>query len=108
MKSEALTSVKLMRLKRSLGLTQYQAVGLLECLWHFTAQNTPDGGIGRYTDDDIAAVLEWEGTATELIEALIQSGWLDRHDDGSLWINDWIEVSSDQAMRAPDNTEEKK
>jgi hypothetical protein len=91
MKSGALTSVKLMRLKRALGLTQYQAVGLLECLWHFTAHNTPDGGIGKYTDDDIAAVLEWEGAATELIEALIQSGWLDRHDDGSLWIHDWLE-----------------
>jgi hypothetical protein len=91
MKSGALTSVKLMRLKRALGLTQYQAVGLLECLWHFTAHNTPDGGIGKYTDDDIAAVLEWEGAATELIEALIQSGWLDRHDNGSLWIHDWLE-----------------
>ena len=91
MKSGALTSVKLMRLKRTLGLTQYQAVGLLECLWHFTAHNTPDGGIGKYTDDDIAAVLEWEGAATELIEALLQSGWLDRHDDGSLWIHDWLE-----------------
>jgi hypothetical protein len=80
-----------MRLKRTLGLTQYQAVGLLECLWHFTAHNTPDGGIGRYTDDDIAAVLEWEGAATDLIEALTQSGWLDRHDDGSLWIHDWFD-----------------
>ena len=91
MKSGALTSVKLMRLKRALGLTQYQAVGLLECLWHFTAHNTPDGGIGKYSDDDIAAVLEWEGAATELMEALIQSGWLDRHDDGSIWIHDWLE-----------------
>jgi len=80
-----------MRLKRALGLTQYQAVGLLECLWHFTAHNTPDGGIGKYTDDDIAAVLEWEGAATELIEALIQSGWMDRHDNGSLWIHDWLD-----------------
>ena len=91
MKSGALTSVKLMRLKRALGLTQYQAVGLLECLWHFTAHNTPDGGIGKYTDDDIAAVLEWEGAATELITALVESGWLDRHEDGSIWIHDWLE-----------------
>jgi hypothetical protein len=91
MKSGALTSVKLMRLKRTLGLTQYQAVGLLECLWHFTAHNTPDGGIGRYTDDDIAAVLEWENAAAELIGALIESGWIDRHQDGSLWVHDWLE-----------------
>ena len=91
MKSGAMTSVKLMRLKRALGLTQYQAVGLLECLWHFTAHNTPDGGIGRYTDDDIAAVLEWENAAAELIGALIESGWIDRHQDGSLWVHDWLE-----------------
>ncbi len=91
MKSGAMTSVKLMRLKRALGLTQYQAVGLLECLWHFTAHNTPDGGIGRYTDDDIAAVLEWENAAAELIGALIESGWIDRHQDGSLWVHDWLD-----------------
>jgi len=35
--------------------------------------------------------LEWENAATELIEALIESGWIDRHQDGSLWVHDWLE-----------------
>jgi hypothetical protein len=26
-----------------------------------------------------------------LIGALIESGWIDRHQDGSLWIHDWLD-----------------
>ena len=54
------------------------AVGYLELLWHFTAEFTPQGDIGKYDDKWIEAALYWGGKEGRLIEALVQSRWLDR------------------------------
>lgn len=91
MKMVAVQSIKFLRLKRRLKLTSWQTVGVLESIWLFTQANAPAGDIGRHSDEDIAAHLEWDGDAAELIGALIECGWLDVHADHRLVVHDWHE-----------------
>lgn len=82
-------------LKRLLGVPLCTAVGILETLWQTVAEHLPQGDIGRWTDEQIAAVVEWQGDAPALIAALVSSGWLDEHDDCRLFIHDWPEHAED-------------
>lgn len=85
------SKIKFLDLKRRLGLRLWQTTGLLETLWQVTYRNAPAGDIGRISDDSIAAALEWEGPADELINALVEFGWLDRDDEFRLVVHDWSE-----------------
>lgn len=89
MKTSALHSVKFFRLKRRLQAPSYQVIGILEALWILTATNAPDGAIGRFTNEDIAAYLEWRECPDKLIRDLTESGWLDAHPDHRLVVHDW-------------------
>lgn len=91
MKVKTTASVKFMRLKRRLNLSHYKAVGLLESLWIITAQNAPDGNIGKFSNEDLAAMVEWEGSADELITGLIDTGWLDPCPVDRLVVHDWLD-----------------
>ena len=65
------------------------AVGLLERLWHATINNAKRGDIGRLTDEQIAEAIGWHMDASELVEAMVAVGWLDRHPDHRLLTHDW-------------------
>jgi hypothetical protein len=82
-------------LSNRLGLKKYEAVGLLETLWHFTARYAPRGDVGRFTDGIIATSLDWRGNSTELIEALVSEHWLDADDDCRLVVHHWSDHSDD-------------
>ena len=51
---------KMLLLASTLEINNYAAVGLMECLWHFTARYAPQGNIGKYTDEIIAHKIGWE------------------------------------------------
>lgn len=97
---------KLLDLCSSLGLHKYEAVGILETLWHFTAKFAPQGDIGKYSDAAIAKAVGWErptgtkGVTPEcrLSDALVTAGWLDRDSVHRLIVHDWDE-HSDQTLR---------
>lgn len=89
MKTQAIQSVKFLRLKRKLKLAHWQAVGILESLWLITQTNAPRGDIGRLSNDDMAAMIEWPGDADELVDGLVACGWLDRSDEYRLLVHDW-------------------
>jgi len=65
------------------------AVGLLERLWHTAASSSPRGDIGKLEDELIAEMVGWNQDATQLIDLLVESGWLDRDDDHRLVVHDW-------------------
>ena len=92
------TSPKLKRMKHRLKVTQYEAVGILESLWHMTATQAPRGDIGKWSNEDIAAQLEWAGDEKVLIDALVACGWLDRDPEHRLLVHDWS-VHADQNVR---------
>jgi hypothetical protein len=91
MKIATLEKLKFKNLQRRLRLPLWQAVGLLEALWKITCRNAPAGDIGRLTNDEIAAALEWSGDAGELIAALVETRWLDADAKHRLLVHDWAE-----------------
>lgn len=80
---------KFKKLKRRLGLPLWQVKGLLESLWHVTLSSTPEGDIGRLSNEDIAATIEWDGDEDDLIHTLTETGWIDESDEYRLVIHDW-------------------
>lgn len=91
MKLGTVESLKFKKLKMKLGLAQWQAIGLLESLWMFTARNAPLGDIGKHSNEDIAVHLEWDGDPDALIDVLVQCRWLDVDDEHRLLIHDWAD-----------------
>lgn len=90
MKRNAPMHPKTLTLASMLALRRYEAVGLLELLWHFTAQFCPQGDVGKRTDAQIAAALDWpQDRAAELMKALVDCGWLDAHPEHRLVVHDW-------------------
>ena len=72
--------IKFLKLQRRLGQSKIVIVGLLELLWQGTAKNCPDGDIGRFDNEDIAAMVDLAGDSDELICALIDCKWLDENE----------------------------
>lgn len=97
MKQGTIQHRKFLRLKHSLGLRNWQATGLLESLWQFTALNADDGQLTpRCTPEDIARSLEWEAADfSRVIDALVDAGWIDRTPEGDLLIHDWADHMPD-------------
>jgi hypothetical protein len=86
---------KLVRFAKVLGVRRYVAVGLLEMLWHLTARYTPAGDVGKWSDEEIATALDWDGKPAVLTQALVESGLLERHPAHRLIIHDWAEHADD-------------
>ena len=76
--------IKFQVLKRLLALRQYEVTGILECLWLLTATNAPRGDIGRFSNLELVVWIEWPGDPDRLVDALVQSGWLDHQDRKSV------------------------
>lgn len=81
---------KFRRLQRELKLPLYAVVGLLESVWMLAAQFAEDGDISRFSEQEIADYVGFEGDATHLVETLIACRWVDRSDQ-MLTIHDWLE-----------------
>ncbi|MBN1628872.1 MAG: hypothetical protein JW990_03840, partial [Thermoleophilia bacterium] len=98
MKADALNKLKFRVLQARLGLSLFEAVGVLEALWLFAKSNALQGDVGRFSNDEIAMAIGWARPANELIEALTDAPdhrpgmtWLDEHPEHRLIIHDWAE-----------------
>lgn len=80
---------KLARFAKRLGIRKSQAVGMVELLHHFTDEYAWSGDIGRFDDEEIAERVDWDGGPLLLVEALIESGLVDRHPVHRLIVHDW-------------------
>lgn len=90
MKHQTTSLLKFKILHRRLGFRKVrETVGLLESLWMFCQHNAKRGDIGRFSDLELAIELEWDGDPEELIDALVESRWLDRCALNRLVVHDW-------------------
>lgn len=89
---------KMRRLADLLGIPLPYAVGLMEMLWHWVGQEMPQGNIGLAKDREIAAACGWPKKPQVLVEALVEAGWLDRHEEHRLLVHDW-EEHCEEAVR---------
>lgn len=83
---------KTKRLARLLGVSLPAAVGHLHFLWWWAMDYAQDGDITKYDELDIADACGWEGDAEQMINALVESGFVDRTEEG-LFIHDWYEYA---------------
>lgn len=86
---------KTIDLADNLGIMDLFAVGLLEGLWHWTAQYRPDGDMTGVKPSQFARAVRYTGDANALWEAYIASGWIDRLECGCLVLHEWSEHSDD-------------
>lgn len=91
MKTGTLGHVKTRRLKRLLGCPLYQAAGVLECIWHLAAECADEGNVGKYSNEELADYLEWDGDANKLVDSLVAAGFLDIDDQHRLVVHDWAD-----------------
>ena len=91
MKNSCFDLAKMTRLRRRLHLDHWQVVGLLEWLWYVTRKNHPDGAIGALSDEEISELIHCPDhiDPAELINALVDEKWLDRHHEHRLVVHDW-------------------
>ena len=89
MKIDGLTHPKTKELAFTLGVPLPHVIGLLELMWFFVGQQTPQGNIGKWSNAVIAAEAGWQGDPDQFISALISVGFLDENEDHRLLIHDW-------------------
>ena len=97
MKQKATENSKINQLARMLKIHRVMAVGLMERLWHWTAAEIPDGGVGKRTDVAIAAECwwPWPKRAAEFVITLRAAGLLDEMKSCRLYVHDWHEHCED-------------
>lgn len=88
MKPKAWSHPKFSVLQKMLGTSKALTAGILEGLWHLTATFDSDGGTMPHSGDELAAWLEIPIDGETLLDALVDSRWLDRTDAGYV-IHDW-------------------
>jgi hypothetical protein len=91
---------KVGELAKALGITKANAVGLLEMLWHVTAQYAPAGDIGKFSDAAIATQVDPEHAHETLIDTLCTTQWIDRIESCRLYVHDWHEHCEDSVHMA--------
>lgn len=99
MKDGTEQKLKFMKLRARLGLRTYATRGLLDSLWAFARNNCPAGDVGRFTDEEIALGVDWDGAPDALISALIDTKWLDTCAQHRLIVHDWSEHCEDSVHR---------
>jgi hypothetical protein len=91
MKSSTPELMKFQKLQRRLKESRRGVIGLLEGLWLAVGKNCPRGDIGKFSNEEIAIMCDWENDADELVNALVECGWLDVCSVERLVVHDWDE-----------------
>lgn len=72
------------------------------------AEYAPDGVIPPAFDAlDVADAAEFPGSPEGFVEALVEAGFLECAEDGSLYVHDWVEYSGRQIARRAQERERK-
>lgn len=87
---------KFLFLQKDLKLPKFATVGLLQTLWDFTGVNTPEGNIGKFTNEEIAMAIGYEDDPDALVECLIRRAWLDTSEVHRLVIHHWPDHCEDR------------
>lgn len=78
---------------RALSISKPTAFGHMDLLW-LTVQDQrgpdEDGVLRGWTDQDISDAAEWDGEPSEFVQAAHEAGFLDRGDDGTYAVHDYI------------------
>jgi hypothetical protein len=79
------THRKTLRLRATLGNDAYW---IPPRIWAYAVENQPDGDFSKYTPEEIASLIGYNGDALSMLQALLKAGFMD---DAPLRIHDWCE-----------------
>lgn len=91
MKASALDHRKRKKLSRLLAWNRRETIGLLETLFLITAIQTPQGDIGKLSDNELSDELDLGKDYDRVIAALVESEWLDVSKAHRYLVHDWHE-----------------
>jgi len=80
---------KTLKLARKLNIHIAQAIGHLHLFWWWAMEYAQDGDLSHCDPEDIAIAADWPGDERQFVESLIEAGFIDRNEDGTLSIHDW-------------------
>lgn len=83
---------KTKKLARLLSVSLPAAVGHLHYFWWWALDFAQDGTLEKYDGYDLADAMQWDGDPNQLLEAMIEAGYIDDTEDG-LMIHDWGEYA---------------
>jgi len=83
---------KLRKLKKALGTSKAEALGILNFLWFWGMNNADETGM--VLEADVEDIADAFSSATDIpvdkvTEALVVTGWLDIDEEGRICIHDW-------------------
>lgn len=88
------TNPKVLRFAESVKLDVDAAVGKLGRLYGWAAQcGNETGDISHLPTGELAAIMRWRKKPSVLLDALLESGLLDRAADGRISIHHWDELN---------------
>mgnify|MGYP005841833359 CR=1 FL=1 len=104
---------KTKRFARLLGIALPTAVGHLHYLWWWALTYAQTGCLNGFTAWEIAEACHWEGDPDKFVEALLncqihEFGFLERGEDGTLYLHDWWEHAGRLVQRRIDDAVRKK
>ncbi len=101
MKRKAPDHPKMKALARRMKVALCTINGIMERLWHHCGDYTPDGGIGKLTDLEIAeaCAIPTDMDARDLVLGMIETGWLDPMENCRLFVHDWSDHCEDSINR---------
>lgn len=100
MKRAAIHHPKLFRLMDELGCDKATAVGVIQSIWLFAAEYTPQGDIGRIPTCDIQRWIDYRGCECAHLErALVKSGFIDESEEHRLVVHDWADHADESCKK---------
>jgi len=93
-KAKTLEHPKTLDLADALGIMDCFALGIMEAFWHHVAAYYADGEITGMKPTVMARSIRYTGDAQELLEAIVEAGFVDRVDD-RLIVHAWSEHCND-------------
>ncbi len=99
---------KTKKMARKLGETIPSTIGRLHFLWWWAMDYAQTGDLSKFEPSDIADAVMWDGNPNEVLTALIESGFIDACEDGTLAIHDWNDYAGRLIDKRKQNTERKR
>jgi hypothetical protein len=78
-------------LAQILEIPRPHAIGMMELLYSYAQRYVKTGLFTDHSPADLAHECEWTGDPATLVDAMVTAGLLDRLEDGTVAIHDWLE-----------------
>jgi hypothetical protein len=100
-KHDAFNHPKFTLAAQDLGISLAHLRGILVSLWNVADTHHPDGGVGRFTNEELLVAIGEQGDGDRLVSVLVSRRLLDEvpREAGRLYIHDWHDHCQDHTRQ---------